>query len=453
MKENQNIEWKSSWRDEYLKWICGFANAQGGVLEIGKNNKGKIIGISNAPKLLDELPNKIRDILGIVPDVDLINEKGKDIIRITVQPQLYPVSYKGHYHYRSGSTKQELKGAALDHFLLRKIGKHWDSVPVARVSFAELDEKSIGKFRERAAMSKRLGNEILDESDEDLIEKLRLSEGEYLKRAAVLLFHPDPESFVNGAFIKIGYFESDSELRYHDEIHGDLFTQVDRTMDLLLTKYMKAAISYEGVQRVETYPVPKSALREALLNPVAHKDYGSGVPIQISVYDDKILFWNNGRLPENWTVKTLTAKHSSQPFNPDIANAFFRAGMIEAWGRGIEKMQKDCETHGLSGPSLKYDKNGLWVEFNNLMVEETGGKPRVKTREKPRVKTREKILDLIRINPEITVKQMAEEIGITDKGIEWQIAKLKQDGVLDRIGSPKGGHWNIIEDKRKKNRS
>ena len=95
MKENQNIEWKSSWRDEYLKWICGFANAQGGVLEIGKNNRGKIVGVSNPEKLLEELPNKIRDILGIVPDVDLITENGQDIIRITVEPYPYPVSYKG----------------------------------------------------------------------------------------------------------------------------------------------------------------------------------------------------------------------------------------------------------------------------------------------------------------------------------------------------------------------
>jgi ATP-dependent DNA helicase RecG len=73
-------------------------------------------------------------------------------------------------------------------------------------------------------------------------------------------------------------------------------------LDLLLTKYLKAYISYEGIQRVEKYLFPGNALREALLNAVTHKDYSSGVPIQISVYEDKIYFWNNGRLPENWTV-------------------------------------------------------------------------------------------------------------------------------------------------------
>src|SRR2546430_15024233 len=91
--------------------------------------------------------------------------------------------------------------------------------------------------------------------------------------AAVLLFHPDPEHFIAGAFVKVGYFRTNVDLLYHDEIHGDLFTQVSETMDLLLTKYLKAGISYRGIQRVESLPVPEAALREAILNAILHKDY------------------------------------------------------------------------------------------------------------------------------------------------------------------------------------
>jgi ATP-dependent DNA helicase RecG len=67
-----------------------------------------------------------------------------------------------------------------------------------------------------------------------------------------------------------------------------------------------------------------------LLNAVSHKDYSGGVPIQISVYKDKLMIWNEGQLPENWTIETLLEKHASKPFNPDIANAFFRSGYIES---------------------------------------------------------------------------------------------------------------------------
>ncbi|MBW1723987.1 MAG: ATP-binding protein, partial [Deltaproteobacteria bacterium] len=85
MKESQNIEWKKSWRYEYIKWICGFANANGGILYIGKDDKGKVTGISDAGKLLKDIPNKVRDILGIMIDVNLITEKGKNILEIIAE--------------------------------------------------------------------------------------------------------------------------------------------------------------------------------------------------------------------------------------------------------------------------------------------------------------------------------------------------------------------------------
>ena len=106
MQESQNIEWKENWKDEYLKWICGFANASGGKIIIGKNDKGEIIGLKNSKKLLEDIPNKVRDILGILVDVNLhITEKG-NFLEIIVEPQPFPVNYKGQYHYRSGSSNK-----------------------------------------------------------------------------------------------------------------------------------------------------------------------------------------------------------------------------------------------------------------------------------------------------------------------------------------------------------
>ncbi len=326
MPENQHIEYKESWRDEYLKWICGFANAKGGVMYIGKNDKGEVVGLANAKKLLEDIPNKTRDVLGVMIDVNLHTTAQGDYLELVIEDYPYPVNYKGQYHYRSGSTKQELKGAALDKFLLQKKGKRWDGVPVPSILVTDLQTDTFDFFRKRALKSKRIEEEVLTDSNVHLIENLQLKEGVYLKRAAVLLFHPKPENFVPGAYIKIGFFESDSELVYQDEIHGNLFEQIEKTTDLLFTKYIKATISYEGLQRVETYDYPKEALREALLNAISHKDYSSGVPIQISVYKDKIMLWNDGQLPDNWTVENLLKKHPSKPYNPDIANAFFRSG-------------------------------------------------------------------------------------------------------------------------------
>ncbi len=78
-------EWKESWRDEYLKWICGFANAQGGRIYIGTNDDGTVIGVLDSKKLLEDIPNKVRDTLGIIVEVNLLTQNEKDYIEICVK--------------------------------------------------------------------------------------------------------------------------------------------------------------------------------------------------------------------------------------------------------------------------------------------------------------------------------------------------------------------------------
>lgn len=360
--ESQNIEYKVQWRDEYLKWICGFANAQGGKIFIGIDDDGKVVGVNDAKKLMEDIPNKACDTMGVVVNVNLHKNNDLQYIEIIVEPYPYPVSYKGQYHFRSGSTKQELRGAALDRFMLNKQGKTWDGVPVPYITENELDKSELARFRQLVRKKKRMSSLDIDVDDHTLLEKLRLFDGDYLKRASVLLFAPDPEKFISGAFVKIGMFgNDDSDLLYQDEIHGPLFKQIFSLMDLIITKYMKAMIRYEGIQRIEEYPITEEVLREALLNSLIHKDYSRPVPVQISVYDDRMMIWNCGTLPEKWTVETLKEKHGSYPFNPEIANAFFRAGEIESWGRGIEKIMTICKDNGNPAPQFNYDGVGLWT--------------------------------------------------------------------------------------------
>ena len=456
MKENQNIEWKQSWRDEYLKWICGFANAQGGTLVIGKNDQGEVSGLANAAKLLEDIPNKVRDILGMVVPVNLHSEDGRDWLEIVVEPYPSPISYKGEYHYRSGSTKQELKGAALDKFLLQKRGRRWDGVPVPGFRAEDCSPAAFKLFKAKAVKSGRLSEEVLQDDNEALLENLQLKEGGYLKRAATLLFYDQPEKFVSGAYIKIGFFVTDDDLRYQDEIHGNLFEQVEKVLELLFSKYLKAYISYEGLQRLETFLFPYPALREALLNAVVHKDYSSGIPIQISVYEDRIVLWSSGQLPQDWTLERLLGKHPSAPYNPLIANAFFRAGYIESWGRGIEKINRECREHDIAPPLYDYGMSGLMMTFQAnpqhllaaLGEQEAkhllGGESQ-KTSVKTSVKTPVKILQLLQANPSMTLAEVAIEIEKSLRAVELASSKLVKEGRLKYVGPQKGGHWEVLK--------
>ena len=369
MPESQNIEWKESWRDEYLKWICGFANAKGGKIIIGQNDNGDIIGVDKYKKLMDDIPNKIQNQLGIICDVDLKVDKGKKYIEIDIKPYDVPISYQGKYYYRSGSTKQELKGNSLNEFLLKKAGKTWDDVIEPRASFNDIDITAIEAFKKGATTSKRM-TFIEDESNiEHILDNLLLLESGQLKRSAIVLFGKNPCRFYINAYVKIGRFgKTDDELRFQEVVEGNAYQLADKTLDILDKKFLISPISYQGLQRVENWEYPYEAIREVILNAIVHRNY-MGAPIQISVYDDKLIVWNEGSLPDDLTIEDLKKKHSSRPHNPFLAGTFFKGGLIEAWGRGTIKILNECKKAGLPEPIIESTSGGISITIYKNVVE------------------------------------------------------------------------------------
>ena len=467
--ESQRTEYKSSWQEEYLEWICGYANASGGRLYIGVNDDGYVVGLQDTRYLLDELPNRVVSTMGIVVDVehrvaecqgvnlkyaivpddiaakpanlcvrgilkkealaeiDSAPENTQDVssavrilfdsapgfvkqlrqseehrkkvfrdlgewesnhsvhiwpdgslgyVCITVRPYPYGISFRGHYYQRSGGTTREMVGLELSSFLLDRAGLHWDGRPVQSLSVRDLDSAAIDAYRKKAVEKGRHAEADVAVSDDQVISDLKLFDerqvgGGSLMNAAVLMFHSDPERFVTGASVKIAYYAPEGayganksdDIIYQDEIHGPLILQADKVVDLVYTKYLKALTSYEGIQRVETFMAPREAFREIILNAINHKYYESGNPIQVSVYDDRIVVFNQGRWPEDIDLADVyTRKHSSYPHNPNLSKVFFNAGEIEAYGGGFAKIKIECDRYGAPYPELRVTPNGVTVE-------------------------------------------------------------------------------------------
>ena len=444
MAESQNIEWKESWRDEYLKWICGFANAQGGKIYIGTNDDGTVTGLQDSKKLMEDIPNKVRDILGIIVDVNLLCEDGKNYIEICVSPHTYPVNYKGEYHYRSGSTKQLLRGQALNQFLLKKTGITWDSVPVQGITVQELRNDSFDIFREQAVKSRRMDEPDIQVGNEQLLDNLNLLNEGLLTRAAVLMFHHNPEKWIPGAYVKIAYFQSESDILYQDEVHGSLLSQADRVVDLIYTKYLKGIISYQNITRVETYPYPKEAIREAILNAIAHKNYATLVPIQIRVYDDKLMIANDCVFPEDWTVDDLMGPHKSRPYNPLVANTFFRSGFIEAWGRGIQKIKDSCISAGNDIPEYHVKKEDIMVTFwgvHEITPQITPQTPQLA----PQLNEIDsRIIKVIQLKPSISQRKIAEKIDVSYDTVRYHMENMRKQGIIIRKGNGRSGKWIVL---------
>ena len=439
MAESQNIEWKESWRDEYLKWICGFANSQGGKLYIGVNDNGEPIGIDDAKKLLEDIPNKIQNTMGIIADVNLLTSDSKQYIEISVYPSSYPVNYKGEYHYRSGSTKQQLKGAMLTEFLVTKTGYRWDSVPVDNITVDELDRESFDIFRREAIRSGRMAKEDLDMENGELLDSLGLLSDGKLKRAAVMMFYRKPERFVSGCYLKIGKFGDGADLKYQDDVHGSLFIIADRAVELIYLKYLAAEISYNNETRIETYPFPREAVREAVFNALIHSNWADGIPVQIRIEDDAMYISNSCVLPKGWSIDTLKQRHRSRPYNPDIANTFYRAGYVESWGRGIQKMFEVFRTYGVDDPEYEILGNDLTLKFNSI-------KPKHHNEVLDDVLDdvlELKIINVLKQNDSITQKQLAKLLGVSVSTLQREITKMVDKKIIERKGGKRFGHWII----------
>ncbi len=447
--ESQNIEYKETWHDEYLKWICGFANAQGGRIYLGVNDKKEIIGVEDAKRLMEDIPNKIVNYLGVVEDVNLLKADGKQYIEIVVSPSNMPIAYKGTYHYRSGSTKQELKGLALQNFIMKKMGHSWDDIPVFGATLDDIDRKAIDYFLQCSIRAGRMDEDEISASTEDVLRNLGLftQDGD-LKNAAILLFGKHVGRFFPAATFKIGRFHTDeSDLIAQDVIEGNLIQMASRVVEILRTKYLLSPIEYDGLQRIERLEVPEKALRELIYNAISHKDY-TGPAIQMRVYDHSVELWNYGLLPKELTTADLLKKHSSYPRNHNIANVFYKAGFVESWGRGFRKISEEFEKAKLPFPTIEENGGGVMAVVQRRTVEDVIDERREDEKSSAEIKLTDRqrfILTAIQSNPYVTGKIMAETLMVTRRTVERDMSALQRAGIIRREGKDNVGIWVVLD--------
>ena len=454
--ESQNIEYKESWNDKYLEWICGFANAQGGRIFIGVSDAHEVIGVKDSKRLMEDIPNKIVTHLGIVADVNLHTDDGLDYIEIVIEPSNIPIAYKGTYHYRSGSTKQELRGTALQQFILKKMGRSWDDVPNERATLDDIDRNAIDYFLRKGIEAQRIPDDLREASTKDVLDSLGLIDNDgYLKNAAILLFGKNPLRFFPSVSFKIGRFGKDeADLMFQDIIEGNIIQMADRVMELLQGKYLVSPVRFEGMQRYETLEIPKEALREILYNAIAHKDY-AGPDIQMHVYDDHIEVWNEGELPEGYTEETLMGRHSSKPRNRNIANAMFKAGFIDTWGRGYMKIREGFEAAELPMPRVQNFCGGVEVTVQRTkfmkMMHISDNVTRDVAEDVADGYTERQLLIINALKKHVAddvadkavpnTKYLAELLGVNRKTIQRELSQLQAKEVVRWVGSDRSGYW------------
>jgi ATP-dependent DNA helicase RecG len=457
VNEQQNIEWKQSWRDEYLKWICAFANTEGGILFIGKDDNGNTVNLVNYQSLLEDIPSKVKNYMGIICPVNLHDDNGNKFIEVVVKSYANPISYRGKYYIRSGSSTHELNGVELAEFLLLKSGKTWDEIVVEDASIQDISQDTIKKFVADSKDKGRLPNTD-GLNDLEILEKLRLAYNGQVKRAGIVLFGKDPNRFFPNCKVMIGRFGADSEeLKFQEPLEGNVVYLLEEVQNMLNYKFLKRPIDFEGMHRREGDEYPVAALREMLLNALVHKKY-MGAAIQLRVFDDKLSIWNEGTLPNGMTVENLKTEHNSKSPNPVLADACFKAGYIDTWGRGTLKIFKACEEVGMPEPQIIEKDGGIEVTLFKASTKKTDSGPITQPSEEIRNEfgtISERIRDqfgtkveatfkIIYEHPEYSAEKIAEELDVTSRTVENHQAKLKDAGYIERKGDNVGGYWKVL---------
>ena len=452
--ESQNVEYKRSWHDDYLRWVCGFANAKGGALWIGIDDDKSIVGVSGAKKLMEDIPNKIKDLLGIVVDVSLVKRQKQDVIKIVVPVSDFPVAYRGEYHYRTGSTKQQLTGFALTQFLFHKMHLSWDAVEtINRLPSRKFTFKRL-KYRFEQRVHKTVKNS-------DLISYGLITKDGILTNAGALLTDdcPIPQSRL---FCTrwLGLDKAADSAASRKE-QGNILELLDMAEGFIRVQTNKGWVK-RPTER-DNYPdYPERAVTESLVNAFIHRDYTiSGSEVHVDIFDDRIEIMSPGGMPDGSLVQELDVLNvPSDRRNGVLADVFDRLDYMEREGSGFKKIvgaySSDVSHNPKSLSPKFYSAVGCFVvTLPNLngsqeSSQESSMKSSMKengVNEKVNEKVNErqrKIIAIVADNPYITQSDLVSKLGISLVHVNKNMKKLQGLGIIRRVGPDKGGHWEVI---------
>ena len=355
MHEDQVTEFKESLdEDDIAQTMTAFANGAGGKIYVGISDDGKVKGIAMGKGKLEQFTNKVHNETTPAIVFETVFEKSGqlEILAITVHPaKRKPIFYNGLAYKRVNKTTLKVSDPEELRSLFLNKTVFFDDVSCPEARLADLDEETIQKFASMAATAGRLSSPAT--KTDELLSKLGLMNGKEIKNGGVMLFAKNPSAFFHVWGIRCAVVSSGMDFQDMQDFNGNLIQSVEQAMQFIMSKVPKE-IRVEGLRRVETPRIPERAIREALVNAVAHRDYFFPSFVYVTVGPDHVEIKNPGRL-EGLEIADLAKVHSSVIKNPNIGRAFYLCKYIEAWGSGTVKIYQAMRQNGLKDPQFTTD--------------------------------------------------------------------------------------------------
>lgn len=411
---------RATWRDtECLELVCGIANAGGGrlILDADVDSRGAVK--RRTSRLMKTIPGLIAQSLNLTCAVELVLDSGRFCLEVVIPPANDPISFRGIFFFYKDGENHILDDEALDRLMQRDMEADvkWEQRPVVQASLDDLNMGLVTRFTGAAR-------------DTDLTVDL-------------------------------------------DEVFGSLIEQVHSTVELLFEKYLpEEEPAPHGTYRLGTAGghgrPPRDAVHEAVLNALAHKNYDSGAPVQVSVFTDRLCIDNVGRPPRTWTVGALLGRHTSRPNNPNLVAALRSLGIIDGWGNGVSRIRMSCMEAGTPEPIFELRDDETMVCFpmdsDSLLtasithantisaapvaradlpeVQQTA-RARATQQDTSLTLNDEKVLAMLDIDGRLTAPRIAKNLNISESTVRRSFRRLRDLGLIARVGSDKSGFWQV----------
>ena len=429
--ESETVELKASFDQAAIETIVAFTNTQGGFVIIGATDAGKIKGVQLGKETIQQWINQIKSNTSpsVIPDVSILTIDHKNLVIFSVEEfPVKPVSCRGKYLQRIKNANHQMSIRDISNIHLRSFQASWDYYADPRHGLDDISLVKVDKFIQLANTVRT--NPITDNSKK-VLEKFELLKGKFITNACYLLFTAKDTLL---STIEMGRFSEDTIIQDGSTIRCDLLGEVDETLSFIRKHLNKSYIITGDKQRQERWDYPLEALREIVINMIVHRDYMDSNDSVIKIFPDRIEFFNPGRLAEGLSLKKLLqGDYISAIRNKQIASIFKEAGIIEKYGSGIKRILNALKLYNLPLPRFEEIQNGFRV---------TVFKTTQKTTQK--TNTNLSVLDQLRSHPEITRKELASVLGKSENTIKEHLARLKSEGLIERVGSDRKGYWKVL---------
>lgn len=433
LRESETTELKTSTSElkEAIKSMAAMLNKHcRGEVYFGVSDRGEVKGQTVTAKTLRDVSRAVSNHIEpkVFPKIKEVSIEGKTCIHVQVSGENAPYYAYGRAHIRVGEDDRQLSAEKIEQLILKKNREklRWDKEVCREAKLSDISTRKLRQFLKKA--------ELEYTTIGDSLGKLGLLRKGNLTNTALILFSKKPQDFFPNAKLRCAVFggtDTSVIIDMHDYT-GDLFELIEKAEEYILG-HINIGMRLEGMRRVDVPEIDKEAFREAIINAFCHRDYYEYDSVNIAIFKDRLEIRSPGELYGNLTIEKIKKEMVSKRRNELIADMFHRVHFVERWGTGIRKiLSKEPAT------DFKEVADIFTTVFRRKTVGITVGKTVGKTRER--------VILLIKENPRITREELADSLGLSVRGIEWNLRKLKEEGILRREGPRKGGRWVIEEE-------